>query len=135
MALGLTKPIHAQVDWDVTMNANLDILDALADVQYRSSVLTFSATPEFNGQLRIGTIVFELTLTGNVTSSTAPNVVPGQTITFIIAQDGAGGHAFVWPTNVKNATTPSTDPNSVSIQSFIVRSDGNLYPTGVMTIS
>lgn len=94
-------------------------------------VVSFSATPVFNAAN--GVSVFDLTLTGNVTSSTTANLVTGQTVTFIIQQDGTGGRTFVWPTNVKNASPINSAASSISVQSFVVRASGNLYPVGPMT--
>jgi hypothetical protein len=75
----------------------------------------FSATPVFDASA--GTS-FTITLTGNVTSSSVTNPTAGETITFIITQDGTGGRTFVWPANFKGASNIGTDANNVSLQSF-----------------
>jgi hypothetical protein len=77
---------------------------------------TFSATPVFDASA--GTS-FTITLTGNVTSSSVTNPTAGETITFIITQDGTGGRTFVWPANFHGASNIGTDANNVSVQSFI----------------
>jgi hypothetical protein len=69
---------------------------------FQNSLVTvsFSATPTFN--LALGH-TFAITLTSNVTSSTLFGTVPSnysQPVTFIIIQDGSGGHSFAWPSNV-----------------------------------
>lgn len=59
----------------------------------------YTATPIFNCAQGTPTlVVFQITLTGNVTSSTVTNLSPGQTVKFIITTDGSPGHTFVWPT-------------------------------------
>jgi hypothetical protein len=80
--------------------------------------VSFSATPAFNaGAFAFPT--FTMTLTGNVTSSTVSNPTAGQTITFILTQDGTGSRTFAWPTNFKGASPVGPDANSVSVQSFV----------------
>lgn len=92
-------------------------------------VVPFSATPIFDTSLvPFGIITFEITLTGNVTSSTMPHFSPGQFVCFSIIQDATGGRSFVWPTNVKNPTLVDTDPSSHSVQVFYTNGIGNLYP-------
>jgi hypothetical protein len=78
--------------------------------------VAFSATPVFNAGASGS---FSMTLTGNVSSSSITNATSGQTITFIITQDGTGGRTFPWPSNVKGASGVAGDANSVSVQSFI----------------
>lgn len=91
--------------------------------------VAFSATPTFDASL--GNI-FEITLTGNVTSSTLSNAVAGANYTFIIHQDGTGSRTFVPPASVPLATI---DPgsNAVSVQKFITGAGPVLYPLGGLT--
>lgn len=85
----------------------------------------YSATPTFNASL--GNL-FKLTLTGNVTSSTFTGASGLQLITFMLIQDGVGGHSFVWPTNVIGGMSISTTAGAVNVQSGLW--DGtNLYMT------
>lgn len=87
--------------------------------------VTFSATPAFNSNL--GNL-FKITLTGNVTSSTLTGPAGLQVITFMIIQDGAGGHTFAWPPNVVGGMTISGTASAVNVQSGLW--DGtNLYMT------
>src|SRR5882672_6508805 len=58
-------------------------------------------------------------LPGHVTSSTVTNPTAGETITFIITQDGTGGWTFAWPANFKGSSGIDPAANSVSVQSFI----------------
>lgn len=100
-----------------TLLANLIIAIKQASGQ-TTNVVAFSATPVFDcskGQK------FEITLTGNVTSSTLTNVVAGMNLVFTIKQDGTGAHTFVPPAGVPLDTI---DPaaNAASIQKFEVSS-------------
>jgi len=92
------------------------------------NVLTFSATPSFNGATNQA---FQMTLTGNVTSSTFTGGIAGQLYTFILKQDGTGGRTFAWPANILGGGVIDTTPSSVNVQNFV--SDGTkLYPVGSM---
>ncbi len=90
-------------------------------VIYGAAEVSFSPTPEFN--LSDATAL-SLTLTADVTQATAKSLVSGQITTFIICQDGLGGHGFVWPTNARGAMTVGADANTCSAQQFV--SDGTL---------
>lgn len=95
--------------------------------------IPFSATPVFDTSLVSGPISFDLTLTADVTASTLISPQAGQIVTFILEQDGTGDWLFVWPTNVLNAGIIDPDPGSVTVQSFITRANGFLYPIGPQT--
>src|SRR6185437_7016405 len=43
---------------------------------------------------------FQITLTGNVTSSTFTNMAIGQEVTVVLKQDASGGRTFVWPSGL-----------------------------------
>ena len=90
------------------------------------NVVTFSATPTFDASLAN---TFKITLTGspgNVTSSTLSNATAGQQINFVICQDSAGSHTFVWPTNILGGMTIGSTASKCSAQAGIF--DGtNLY--------
>lgn len=89
------------------------------------NTVSFSATPTFN--LALGNLQ-KITLTGNVTSSTASNQVAGQEIVFQICQDGTGSRTFVWPTSTVNADTIVSTASACTLQTFL--SDGtNLFAT------
>lgn len=96
------------------------------------STVSFSATPIFNATGYTG---FQITLTGNVTSSTFINGVAGQTYTWKIIQNGTRGWTFAWPTNILGGTElfeAGLSANEVIIQAFYF--DGtNGYPVGVAT--
>jgi hypothetical protein len=96
-------------------------------------VVPFSAAAAFVG-LSNTNMVFQMTLTGNVTAPTLSGLTAGAKVTFILIQDGAGGHTFTWPTNVKNAQTLGTAPNERDIQEFVY--DGsNCYPVDPQTVN
>jgi hypothetical protein len=95
----------------------------------------FSASVQFNCTLVDGPITFDLTLSGNVTSSTLLAPFAGQIVTFIISQNATGGYTFAWPSNVQNPGIVNGAPNSVTTQSFVARANGNLYPIGPETYS
>jgi hypothetical protein len=88
------------------------------------SVVAFSPTPVFNGANAQG---FNLTLTGDVTSSSFTNGTQAPAlVAFRIQQDGAGGHAFVWPPNTHGAGVVNANPNVKSQQLFMRNTDGSL---------
>jgi hypothetical protein len=86
-----------------------------------------SADPVFDASLGNAQT---MTLTGDVLSSTLSNASPGQTLIFVICQDGNGGHKFSWPPNIKGGVrigsmTPfgakiGGAPNTCTAQPFIV---------------
>jgi hypothetical protein len=80
-------------------------------------IVPWSATPEFPGDVYT---TYRITLTGDVTSSTAPDTVQGNLYTFIIVQDATGGHQFTWPTNFINASPINPAPNSITVQTFVM---------------
>lgn len=95
------------------------------------NVIPFSATPSFIGAPNTN-MVFQITLSGNVTAPTLSGLTAGAKVTFIIIQDVTGSRLFTWPTNVLDAQTVGTAPNERDVQDFVF--DGtNCYPTGPMT--
>jgi hypothetical protein len=80
------------------------------------NVVAFSATPIFDASLGN---TQKITLTNNVTSSTVSNASAGQTINFLICQDGTGSRTFVWPTNVKGGVTIGSTLSTCNAQNFI----------------
>jgi len=82
----------------------------------RLNVVTFSSTPTFDASLGN---TQKITLSGNVTSSTLTNALAGQTIQFLICQDGIGGRSFAWPSNVKGAMVIGSAANTCNAQAFI----------------
>lgn len=104
-----------------------------AGFQNSSATITvpFSATPVFDGSQGL---LFVMTLTGNVTSSTFINGFDAQRYTFIIKQDGNGLHSFAWPSNAKGpiAIPITALASTASTQHFIYdAASGNLYATAI----
>jgi hypothetical protein len=97
-------------------------------------VVPFSATPVFACASANPVVVnFEITLTGNVTSSTITGLTAGQRVTFHVLQDGAGGHTFVPPVNVPMDAIDTT-ANQVNTQMFSVLAGGSLVAITPMTV-
>lgn len=92
-------------------------------------IVPWSATPEFPGD-ELAT--WRITLTGDVTSSTAPDTLQGNLYTFIILQDSVGDHAFAFPPNCVNATPVNPTPNGITIQTFVM-GVSDLVPIGAGT--
>jgi hypothetical protein len=89
------------------------------------SAIGFSATPTFDLS---AAPTQSLTLTGDVTASTIVNLTDGQTVSFLICQDAAGGHTFSWPSNVLGGMQVGSAAGKCSAQTFV--SDGvRLYAT------
>ncbi len=88
----------------------------------------YSATPVFD--LSVAT-AFKITLTGNVTNQTFPNVLAGQTITITICQDPAGNHTFAWAARVHGGFGVGLIASKCSTQDFT--SDGDqIYAKGLI---
>ena len=100
---------------------------AKPDRRRRSSAyttVTFSATPTFTVTASTTVQDFQITLTGNVTSSTLnlTSATTGQDIGIKICQDGTGGRTFAWPSNVIGFGAITTTLSQCSKQIF--RYDG-----------
>ena len=85
--------------------------------------VTFSATPAFS--YGSGETTFEITLTGNVTSSTVASASAGQKATFIVCQDSTGSRTFTWPTGFRGAMTIGSTASKCNMQTFVY--DGTSY--------
>jgi len=70
---------------------------------------------------------FQTTLPGGVGDPEMQSMVPGNLYTFIIIQDGVGGHDFLWSANVYNAAYVNHAPNGRLIQTFVADNDGSLW--------
>jgi hypothetical protein len=93
-------------------------------------VVPYAPNPVFDGSQHTA---FLITLAGDVTQAAILNMSPGNLYTFIRLQDGTGGHAFVWPSNVYGATPISIDPNTYTTQTFVALDDGSLLAIGAGT--
>lgn len=98
-----------------------DFEDSIITVPFASSVVFNAAQAA----------AFDLSLTGNVTSSSLVNFTQGQVITFIITQDATGNRTFAWPSGISTyAVCPQA--NTTTVQSFIVRTNNAIVPYGPM---
>jgi len=104
---------------------NSDSAQVLPPVIPVSSTMGYSPSPTFD--LAAGATQ-RLVLTGDVTNSTTSNLSEGQTVTFLICQDEAGGHAFQWPENTLGGMRIGQAPGKCSAQQFVV-SGKFLYAT------
>jgi len=95
--------------------SNLSGTATYAQLPLVQSIVSFSATPTFTAT-NAGSFV--IVLTGNVTSSTLAGGTAGQQVVFIIKQDGAGAHTFVWPTNMKGTGTIAGTASGYNVQPF-----------------
>lgn len=124
--------------WQWSGSAWVDVTSSFIQAQQATIInMPYSATPIFDAStLSKAQAAFEMTLTGDVTTSTIVNITEGQIVTFIIHQDGSGNHAFTFPGGVLGPSTPDLTPSSTSVQSFIVGSDGvTLHPLSAGTSS
>lgn len=82
------------------------------------STLSFSATPAF---LATNNICYNMTLTGNITSSTITGTPSNGNILLLnFTQDGTGGRSFVFPPSfiIPSGTVFSTAPNTTNYLAF-----------------
>lgn len=79
----------------------------------KEGVVAFSATPLFAFGL---SQVLKITLTGNVTSSTAYGFEPGENYALIVCEDATGGRTFSPPSSITNWTTISTTANACTAE-------------------
>lgn len=80
------------------------------------TTVTYSATPTFTRSTQIQE--WQITLTGNVTSSTVSGAAAADIYIFNICQDGTGGRTFAWPTGFTQASTISATASSCTKQTF-----------------
>jgi hypothetical protein len=85
---------------------------------FNEQTIAFSATPAFPAVSQIQ--LFEITLTGNVTSSTLTlaGLVAPAIIIFEITQDATGGRTFAWPANVLGGAVINAGANETTSQLF-----------------
>jgi hypothetical protein len=85
------------------------------------TTVSFSSTPTFTVGSNTEPQEFQITLTGNVTSSTltTTSATTGQTISFKICQDATGSRTFTWPSNVVNPGSIPTTASTCGKQIFV----------------
>ena len=109
-------PVWFQVDTSMSPPSISASFASIPNSLLNVNFVAFSATPVFDASL--GQIQ-EITLTGNVTSFTIINGVPGQFLCIIWIQDSSGGHTVSGvPATVKNFVAPTATMNSYSAQVF-----------------
>lgn len=99
-----------------TIPPNMRSRDTFMSTAHLIDTVTFSATPAFN--MNTNGSIKKITLTGDVTSSTITNQRPGESVTFVICQDGTGGHTFAWPANVRGEEAIGATLSTCSTQQF-----------------
>lgn len=107
---------------------------SLSDGQQLATTIctvVFAATPTFNTAGPCS--IFEMTLTGNVTSSTITGASSGRLIVFRITQDAVGGRTFAWPANVDSPPTVNSAPNSSTEATFYYDGVATWWP--ILTLS
>jgi hypothetical protein len=88
--------------------------------------VSFDPTPEFKVGAEV--FVFDMTLTGDVTSSTLSGVQG--IVIFVLRQDATGSRTFAWPANVLGSPVIGSEANSITTLAFTF--DGNnAVPVGI----
>ena len=95
-----------------------------ADLKTNLLSVSFSTAPVFDASANNG---FDFVMAANVASSTLTGQQIGQTLTFVIKQ-GAVPYTFSAPTNINGWIPIDATPNSITVQQFIVRADGTIWP-------
>jgi hypothetical protein len=103
--------------------ANNTMVAFTTSCQQTFTPVTFSATPAFTFGNGVNT--FEITLTGNVSSSSITGAAAGQIGNFIICQDATGSRTFTWPASFHGAMTIGSTASKCNAQSFVY--DGANY--------
>lgn len=84
-----------------------------AFIGFVGNVVAYSATPTFDATAGNNKLIsFEITLSGNVTSSTFQNGTVDEVFIMHVCQDGVGGHTFVYPTSLTNTPTIASGANA-----------------------
>jgi hypothetical protein len=109
--------------------AALSNIQTTADLKAQLQVVPFGASLTFDCSKANG---FQVTLGGNVTSSVVENAAPGQIVTFVLIQDGTGGHTFAWPASMTGTAPIDGTANITNVQQFIARNDGTLRPISAL---
>lgn len=119
------------INGPITINGNL-IVNGTINGGGSISTVGFSATPVFNGTLSSS---FKLTLTGNVTSSTAVNMAGRLLVAMRIVQDATGNWTFVWPATMRGGGVVNPAPLSRSVQLFSLDTDNSMDAIGPIMYS
>ena len=131
-----THAIGANVTEIVTAGSRSQVqIDTNNGVGAAPNVVSYSATPTFDLSLSRSQ---QITLSGNVTSSSFTNITPGQRVTFLIIQDSTGGRTFTWPAGIHGAPVITGLPaNSAALVAFMCYSTAasGMYVDGTPSIN
>lgn len=125
------KGYNLSKDNVANLTAVLSNIVTNADTKPPLMTVAYSPTPTFDASLANG---FDITLNGNVTSSTLINAQIGQTITFIVTQSSGGGLTFSQPPQLADWIAINGSANQVTIQQFIVKENGQIWQTATFTL-
>lgn len=100
-----------------------------ADLEPGVVLVSYSPTPTFNAVEANG---FQMTLSGNITSSNISGVSAGQLVAFYFIQDSVGGRTVSWPASMVGTIQPDPAPNAVSVMLFRADVSGILRASGPM---
>lgn len=140
LANGLGTQVGQNASWIVgpsapyagTLYPNVLVLPPVSAASNSVVAVAFSATPVFTAPAGAAIVIFKITLTGNVTSSTLAGLVAGQIIIFDITQDATGGRTFAFPSQVIRAQGIDTTASANTCQAFYY--DGsNVKPLAMAT--
>jgi hypothetical protein len=124
-AASLTNKNYSPNDSSIgALEAVLANIVTFNDLKSNLTSVAFSTSPMFDASSTNG---FDFVMAGNVTSSTLTGQQIGQTLIFVIVQ-GSAPYTFSPPPNINGWVAISAVPNSVNVQSFIVREDGTIWP-------
>jgi hypothetical protein len=113
------------VDGPLTVQGNVVVTGTVNGAPTLYVVPINSGTPVFDGSQGQG---MSLTLSQNVTSSTAINFPNGVLIPVILKQNATGGYTMTWPTNWKSMPAVNLAPNGVTSFAVMLDETGAFYP-------
>lgn len=108
-----------------TLVAVLTNVKTSADFEASMINVPYATSQTFDGAASSG---FYTLLTGNVSTTSLINTNVGQLFTFVIQQDGTGNRTFPWPANLLYAQPICPQPNSYSVQQWVVIPNGLIVP-------
>jgi hypothetical protein len=109
-----------------TLASVLSALLTTADIRPGLVALSYASVINCNVSQALG---FEISLSGNATITTSGAQI-GDIVTFVFAQDSAGGHGITWPSYFEGAAQPDTEANGRSSQIFKVVVGGGFLAIG-----
>ncbi len=116
---------------NMQMQSTLGNIPSTGSATITLTTVSFSATPTFTRGTSIQQ--WQLTLTGNVTSSTTSGLASADVLVFNICQDATGGRTFSWPTGFSQAATISPTASICTKQVFYWDGSAAIAITGGIT--